>query len=315
MNQLNRTPHTIVGLGSAAAAALTGAITHGAAIGLEHNNAEAIGADYHRLFGDPAATLPELRIGKQGEYREAVAQAIAATAANQLTVKSCQDFFVAAVDLLRPSFGRYWNTAWNTAGFTFGTLKVPNDPRPALLELRAYFQLHPERESVERNVNAARAQTLIGLLDAARLSVATKEAAKTAAKQSRDEAFEKLRARVRDLRGELVLLLDDDDARWYQFGFRRPIDGRMPLPVEGLLLSAGSAGEVNVVWQASTRAVNYRVKRMLIGTDTQPVEVGLFTDLGTTIRPLSSGVTVRVEVSSRNSSGETAPATATIAVP
>jgi hypothetical protein len=307
--------NSIAGVGTTASTALTGAINLGVAINLEHNSAEVIAADYHRLFGDPSATDPELRVGKQGVYTEAKAQAISATAANRLAVKAGQEFFIASVDLLRNAYGRLWNSAWNAAGFTFGTLAVPKNPRPALVEFRAYFLLHPERESVERNVNATRAQTLINQLDTAQQNVTAKEAAKVAAKQARDDAFEKLRARIRGLRGELDLLLEDDDSRWYQFGFRRPIDGRLPLPVQGLVVRAGAAGEVIAEWQPSTRALNYRVSRTILGVDATPVEIGLFNDLTATIRPLPSDASVRIDVSSRNSSGETDPAQATIIVP
>jgi hypothetical protein len=61
--------------------------------------------------------------------------------------------------------------------------------------------------------------------------------------------------------------------------------------------------------------INYRVSRLIVGVDEDPVEVGLFSDLTAVIRPLPSGATVRVEVSSRNNSGETIPVEATIAVP
>jgi hypothetical protein len=315
MIQITQIPNSIARVGTAAAAALDGAINLGATINLEHNNAGAIGTDYHRMFGDPNATVPALRLGKQGEYLEAKAQATTATADQRAAVEAGQDFFVASIDLLRNFCGRKWNSSWSAAGFTFGSLAVPKEPRSALLELRAHFLVHPERESVERNVSAARAQTLIAQLDAARQNVGAKEAAKKAAKQARDEAFEKLRERLRDLRGELDLLLEDDDSRWYQFGFRRPIDGRMPSPVEGLVVRAGAAGEVIAEWRASTRALNYRVKRAVVGVNSEPIEVGLFTDLTATIHPLPSGATLRVEVSSRNASGETDPAHKTIVVP
>ncbi|HET6407643.1 MAG TPA: hypothetical protein VFG14_07165 [Chthoniobacteraceae bacterium] len=312
--KLNVTPNSIPKLRTAAAAALSGATSLGAAINLQHNTAGTIGADYHRLFGDPNAALPALRIGKQGDYLDARVQALAASAAHQAVVRTGREFFASAVELLRGEFGRLWGSAWSAAGFTFGSLAMPADPCAALLEFHAYFQLHPERESVERNVNAARALALVTQIDAAQLNVAAKESARVAAKQARDDAFNLLRQRIGDLRGELDLTLEDDDARWYQFGFRRPIDGRIPTPVEGLVLGAGAAGEVIAQWQASARVLNYRVMRTVVGVDEDPVEVGLFSDLTAVIRPLPIGATVRVEVSARNNSGETIPVEATIVV-
>jgi hypothetical protein len=55
--------------------------------------------------------------------------------------------------------------------------------------------------------------------------------------------------------------------------------------------------------------------RAVVGVNSEPIEVGLFTDLTATIHPLPSGATVRVEVSSRNASGETDPTHKTIVVP
>jgi hypothetical protein len=314
--KLNITPNSVPKLRSSASAALSGAVNVGATINIQHNTAGVVGTDYHRLFGDPNATQPALRIGKQGEYLEAKSQALAASTAHKAAVQEGREFFAAAVELLRGTLGRRWGSPWSAAGFTFGSLAMPADPCTALLEFHAYFQLHPERESVERNVNAVRAQALVAQIDAARLNVAAREAAKVTAKQVRDEAFVALRGRLGDLRGELSLVLEDDDARWYEFGFRRPIDGRLPSPVDGLVLRAGAHGEVIAEWLASTRVLNYRVTRTIVGVDSSPVEVGLFTDLTAVIRPLPSGATVRVNVSSRNSSGETAdPAQATIVVP
>jgi hypothetical protein len=313
--KLNVTPSSVPKLRSAASAALAGATSLGASINIQHNTAVETGADYHRLFGDPNATLPAQRIGKQGEYLDAKSQALLSSAAHREAVRTGRDFFGAAVELLRGTYGRLWGSGWIAAGFTFGSLSKPTDPCAALLEFHAYFQLHPERESVERNVNAARAQALVAQIDAARLNAAASEAAKVAAKQERDEAVAMLRQRIANLRGELELILADDDSRWYQFGFRRPIDGRLPSPVEGLVLRAGTAGEVIAEWQASTRVANYRVTRMVVGVDLSPVQVGLFTDLTAVIRPLPSGATVHVNVSSRNSSGETVPAESTIIVP
>jgi hypothetical protein len=307
--------NSIPKLRTAATAALSGVTNLGPTLNLQYTTAGAFRPDYERLFGDPTATQPALRIGKQGEYLDAKAQALAASAAVRAAVETGRAFFAAAVELLRSTYGRVWNSAWNAAGFTFGSLAMPADPCSALLEFHSYFQLHPERESVERNVNAIRAQTLVAAIDAARLVFATKETAKVAIKQARDEAFETLRGHIVVLRGELDLALSDDDARWYQFGFRRPIDGRLPSPVTDLTLSAGAAGTVIAEWQPSTRVLNYRVARTVVGIDDDPIEVGLFSDLNAVISSLPSGATVRVAVSARNSSGETIPTEATILVP
>jgi hypothetical protein len=307
--------NSIPKLRSAASAALSGVTTLGVTLDFQYITEVGFRTEYHRLFGDPAASLPLLRLGKHGEYLDAKSQALTASAAVQVAVRTGREFFAAAVELLRATYGRVWNSAWNAAGFTFGSLSMPTDPCAALLEFRNYFQLHPERESLERNINAVRAQSLVTAIDGARLMAATKETARVEAKRARDEAFANVRNLITVLRGELDLALTDDDPRWYQFGFRRPIDGRLPSPVQGLVLRPGAEGEVIAEWQPSTRVTNYRVSRQIVGVDEDPIEVGLFGDLTAVIRPLPSGANVRVFLSSRNSSGETIPVEATIHVP
>jgi hypothetical protein len=108
------------------------------------------------------------------------------------------------------------------------------------------------------------------------------------------------------LQEELGTLLRDDDDRWAQFGFPRPIDGPMPGSVKGLVVTPGLPGSLLVQWQASTRAINYRVRWQLTTSGSEPVEVGLFSDLAANLAGLPSGATVAVMVTARNSAGETA---------
>jgi hypothetical protein len=124
-----------------------------------------------------------------------------------------------------------------------------------------------------------------------------------------------LRDRLVSLRGELEQLLEDDDGAWYEFGFRRPADGTMPLAVTVLTLTPGTAGMVLVNWDATSRATSYRVTWKPTGSSGEPAEVGLFPVTECTLTGLPSGTPITIGVTARNESGETAATEASIVVP
>jgi hypothetical protein len=131
-------------------------------------------------------------------------------------------------------------------------------------------------------------------------------------KAGRDESISNLRGRLSGLRSELGQLLDDDDGRWYDFGFRRPVDGSMPGPVRDLVLTPAGASVVLVQWRPSSLSENYRVTWRIAGSAAEPTEVGLFADRQCSITGLPSAANIVVGVSARNDSGETAPTEAAI---
>jgi hypothetical protein len=138
---------------------------------------------------------------------------------------------------------------------------------------------------------------------------------RTTLKTARDESLAALRNRLSGLREELGQLLSDEDGRWYDFGFSRPVDGSIPSPVTGLTLTAGGAGIVLVNCAPSTRATNYRVMWRASSSGDPATSAGLFTGPQCTLTGLPSGVPIIVGVSARNASGETAIVEATIVVP
>ena len=107
----------------------------------------------------------------------------------------------------------------------------------------------------------------------------------------------------------------DDDPRWVEFGFARPIDRRTPPAVTGLVLRPGGVpGEIIAEWEPSVGATNYRVVRQVLTVDSDPVEVGLFTDRLVAISGLPIGQSVTVSVTARNQVGETLPTNSVIVV-
>src|SRR4030095_9839525 len=196
---------------------------------------------------------------------------------------------------------------WAAAGFSSGSLEVPRDPYAILIDLREYFRRNAAHEVPAVGVTAAALDAQIVAIDAARREVDRAQAAKTAALDARNEAQLVLQRRMSSLRNELDSLLADDDARWYEFGFRRPIDGHIPAMVEGLTVSPGLPGELVVTWEPASLADSYAVTKQVVGVDLQPVFVKRVSDTETTLRDLPTGATVKITIVSHNSTGDSLP--------
>jgi hypothetical protein len=317
MIKLNTIPTAQAPLVTLATKALAGAISIGTPVGLLHHPAAAIAPDVHDYIGDPGAGAPGSppAIGKRGVYNQAKADAAVARALARTAAETGGAFCSKALGLLKPAFGYQWNPNWSAAGFTMGTLARPRNPIALLLELRAFFRANPGKESAEQVITAARADLLLTQLQTEQVAESGAKAALLAAKVARDISYVALRSRLSGLRVELGELLEDDDARWYQFGFKRPADGRIPSLVEDVVLSPAGIAAVRVEWGMSSLAENYRVIWRLAGSTGEPTEIGLFTDRQCTIAGLPSGANIVVGVSARNGSGETEPTEAAIVVP
>jgi hypothetical protein len=310
MTSINAIPKTLDGLEVGAKRAEAGARTHGLAVGIKQNTAIEIQFDKEFAFGkpqDPLSPDPNAPIGKRAEYAQARSNAADARFALREALEIGRAFCVQATDILKPQLGRRWNSKWQAAGFTGGSLRQPADPAPRLGLFRAYFRLHPEHENAPLNITAAQADVVLAAIDSKQSMSDTASALEAMAKQERDGAMQKLRRRLSALRYELGLLLEDEDPRWYHFGFNRPIDGRIPAIVEGLVVQTAGPGALRVRWEPSALADNYRVMRSVRNVDPEPVEVGLFADPQTVISNLPSGATVTILVSARNGAGETLP--------
>jgi hypothetical protein len=166
--------------------------------------------------------------------------------------------------------------------------------------------VNAEQEVASIGVTAAEADTLAAAITQATLDESNAAAARSEARKARDAAFVKLRARLVGLRAELLQLLDSDDSLWRVFGFARPIDRRTPKPVSEVTARAGTIpGEIIVEWPAAVGAENYRVLRQVDTVDSEPIEVGIFTDRIAIIQDLPVGKAVTISVSARNPAGET----------
>jgi hypothetical protein len=264
----NAIPESHGALISLATLALAGAQSLGQQIDLRQCTAAAIAVDLYAVTGEPGNDTPSS--GAQGVLNRARADSVQARAAYRDEVAAGCDFCARAVGLLKNMLGRQWNARWAEAGFSDGSLRIPRKPLAKLTQLRAYFRAHPEHENAPLDVSAARADALIASIAAAEYAAEAGKAQRVGSKQVRDAAIKQLRRRMSALRNEITLLLKPSDPRWYEFGFRRPDDGRIPAKVSGLLVTPGLPSEVIVQWERASLAENYRVTWKLKDAESEP---------------------------------------------
>ena len=307
-------PPSIPALVAFAGRSLSGALALGAILTLAQNTAARISADYVDYVGEPGPN-PAIR-GKDAEWQLKREQLKTARATLRAVKAEAREFWSDSVDLLKVHLGRTWNPAWEAAGFTQFTLSTSRgNPLPMLLRIRAYLRDHVAHENAPLNITAAQADVHIAAINAAEQGVDAAKAASKSASAARTASLLRLRQRLTGLRDELDQLLDDTDMRWYEFGFSRPVDSKMPNPVTGLVATPGLSGQVLVQHAASARAIDYRVSWKVQNSSGDPTAVGLFADLAVTLSGLPSGATIVVSVTARNEAGETQPANVTILVP
>ena len=308
----NTVPRTHAPLIQLAVKAALGAQTFGPAIELEHNTGPRITTDLYDLTGDPSTPLIP---GKQGELNAAKETLKTARQTARAAKSAGKEFCRQGIALLKPTLGNIYNSEWETAGFLARSLAAPKEPVPMLLQFRQYFERFPAKENASLNLTAAQAQAKLVAIQAAELAASTAEADYVDAKKLRDGSQRRLFERMSDLRSELEQLIDPDDGRWYEFGFNRPVDGVMPVPVTGVIVTPLAPGTVSLAWDLSTRALNYRVVWRIAGGSAPENEIGLFSDRKCTITGLPSATSVVIGVSARNGAGETAPTEVTLTAP
>ena len=293
--------------------AYAGVQTVGVTLALGQNTPAAFGGDLHDYIGDPTATVNTGKIALLLGARDGM---LAAQRNHRIAVEAGRKFCTDAVDSLKAHLGRSWNPQWAAAGFNQFSLRSSRTyPLDTLVLLRSYLQANPGRENPANGITAALALVRADAIRAALQALDTATRVRNDASNAHDESREQLRRRLRSLREELDLILDDDDNRWQDFGFSRPSDSRMPEVVTDLLLTPGTPGVVLVEFEDAPRAENYRVSWARNTSAPTFTEVGLFTDRLVNLRGLPSGVSIIVQVTARNLSGESQPTTATVTVP
>ncbi len=286
-----------------------GAAEHGNSVGLKQNTLAAITTDLEALVGKPAGPggNPPAVTGLKATWN--LAKAAKTTTSGQFrSVKSNQRALAkACVNILKPRLGDSWNNAWQNAGFTTGSLAIPENPLTLLQQLRAYFSINTthERLDIGNGLNATAAACEAAADAIAAASTASNEANTNAAtaKANLEDGIKAARARLSGLREELSQLIEGDDARWYAFGFERPDDPETPEAAENLVLAAGTAGSLFADWDNARRAESYRAAVFNAVTGAK-LQERIVQDSDANFSGLPTGIPLRVDVTALNTKGE-----------
>ena len=291
--------------------AADGAHTHGAAIGLVHNDEAHIRTDLIALVGKPAGPggVPPAVPGFKSLWNVAQTNKSTKTAALRTAQSNARLYVRTCIRSLFPVLGESWNAAWNAAGFTGGSLAVPANPMTLLQQMRAYYISNPTRESVVQGVNCNAVTceaTAQGLSDAESASNQSNTDSGTA-QANYQNGLKAARARLSGLRDELSQLIKDDDDRWYAFGFDKPSDPSTPETPANLVATAGAAGSKTVIadWDDARRADSYRF-RAVTKADNKEVANEIVSDsqISFVLAKAAAGAVVVLTVTGRNSAGE-----------
>ncbi len=294
-----------------------GAAEHGDDIGLKQNDTAAITTDLEALTGKPAGPggVPPAVPGLKAEWNLAKAAKTTTSGLFRSAKSNGRTLAKACVNVLKPRLGDAWSNDWQTAGFTTGSLAIPENPLTLLQQLRAYFAANPTHERLDigggLNATAAACEAAADAIAAA--STASNEANTNAgiAKAALEEGIKAGRNRLSGLREELARLIKGDDARWYAFGFERPDDPETPETPENLVLTASPGGHLFADWDNARRAESYRAT-VFHATTGAKLQERMVQDSDANFSGLPTGIPLRVEVTAINDAGESAAVSGTI---
>jgi hypothetical protein len=316
----NRIPQPFAPLVQLLANNAAGAATHGATINLKQNTEAAIRLDLTALTGTPAGpdNVPPAVPGLKSLWNSAKTAKITSSAGFRTAQSNGRALAMACIGTLKLVLGNQWNSAWNEAGFTGGSLGVSGNPLVMLQQLGAYYEANPTREVADVNGIACTAVAC----NAAATAVSAAESASNNANTKAGTAQANLRAGLTNGRNrgsglltELTQLLDASDPRWLAFGFDMPGHPAGPDVPANVTVTPGGPGShiLFIHWSDARRADGYRATVTDPATGTVLAEQ-LTQDAEVAIANLTGGATVNITVSARNATGESQPSAPVTAI-
>ena len=307
----NITPESYEPLIQALEDAADGAHTHGAAIGLVHNDETHIRADLVALVGKPGGPggVPPAVPGFKALWNAAHANQSTKSAACRELYANARSYVRTCIHSLFPVLGESWNAQWNAAGFTGGSLGVPPNPLTLLQQLRAYYLANPARECVVQgiNCNAVTCEATAQAISTAESACNQGDTDASTAHTNYLNGIAAGRARIIGLKNELSQLIGDDDERWYAFGLDKPSDPRTPEPPANLTAVPSAAGSRTYIvqWDNARRAESFRLRAVLQANGRDLVNVLAYdTQYVLDLDSVPAGSVVDLTVTGRNLAGE-----------
>ena len=274
--------------------AISGATDHGTTIGLKHNTVPVLTTDKNALSAADAAVdvaLAELKARR----------AVLANASD-----AAISFIYLTRDLMKPTLGKRYSTAWNPLGFS-GSLNVPRSSAKVkfvLQKLIGFLTENADMQSAEKNVTPERAQSLLDSIVTNENSAKAQEVVLRDAVKARQAKLKLVADRISSLVRELTDRIDPMDSRWIAFGLNLPGAKAIPaIPANVIAVLVGPTAAA-VTWDRAARAESYHLWKKVIGVDTEMVRVETREDLDFVFEGLPSGKTVQLAVSAVNNGGE-----------
>jgi hypothetical protein len=275
--------------------------------GLKQNAESALRDVLTALVGTPAGPggAPPAAPGLKDKWNTAKAAKTAGTGGFSTAKKNGRTTARTCVNVLKPRLGDQWNNSWQTAGFTDGSLAIPENPLTILRQISAYFAANPSHEVGNLKATATQCTSDAEAISTAATASNQSNTDAGTAKSDLEVGISNARSRLSGLRNELGQLLEDDDERWYAFGFSKPSDPETPEVPENLVITPGPAGShmVFIDWDNALRAASYRVliKRNVVNSP--ELKNIIVTESEVTVSDIASATPITVTVSARNSKG------------
>ncbi|MEY2520755.1 MAG: hypothetical protein QOF24_2514, partial [Verrucomicrobiota bacterium] len=185
--------------------AADGAHTHGAAIGIKQNDEPALRAALTALVGTPAGpgNVPPATPGLKDKWNTAKAGKKTGRGGFNTAKQNGRALARACIGVLKPRLGDSWNNQWQTAGFTDGSIAVPENPLPILQQLATYFSANPTHEVASLNATSAATNTAAEAISTAASANNQSNVDAGNAKKDLESGIAEARARLGGLRDEL----------------------------------------------------------------------------------------------------------------
>ena len=274
--------------------AFGGAAEHGASVGIKQNTAEAIDLTKNAL------------VTAEAVLDEAKTEMATRTQALRNVVKEAATFIILARDMLKPTLGTTYSTAWDAVGFV-GTLQLRRNPAGiqfVLQKLKAYLELNVGAQSVEKNITPTRVQELIDSVVVKVCDVALQRAVVSRAVADRQVKLKAAMMRISNLVAELRGLVSPTDAIYGAFGLNMPGAKATPEVPESVTVKLMEPRKASVTWQKSPGADHYRLWKRVAGVDAEMVLVTTREECDFVFEDLPMDKTIELGISALNSGGE-----------
>lgn len=271
-------------------------------------------------------TASTLKAARDGAV-SARAEHIAAIQATRLATRKQNEVKLEGIEfaglcrtILMPFLGsKYDSATWPTAGWSKGTLAIPRAVQP-LTDL--YTNLHQCLDdnsaycSDVHKVTPTTVKSRLGVLETCAQCLRDAKSDQRKKSDARKKADGLLLKQSRGLVSELELILPENDVRWMDFVAAVPADPRRPESVDGIVVTGGAPGALEVDWERSVRSARFHVEVLVPGPGAVFKRVATVKDTNASLTGLTPSSEVQVRVIAVNEAGEALPSEAvTINVP